>query len=65
MEILLAILFIGGGLWTAISPKGSFQFKVKLAKSLGLSISSSPRGFQSMRYIGIAVAVVGFLLYFR
>lgn len=65
MVTLLALLFIAGGLWTAISPKGSFQFKAKMAKSLGITVTATPKGFQSMRYVGIGVTIVGFLLYFK
>lgn len=65
METILALLFIAVGLWTAISPKGSFQFKSKMAKSIGITMTASSKSYSAMRYLGIGIAIIGFLLYFR
>lgn len=64
MESLVALLFIGVGVWTFISPKSAFDFKAKVVKTWGVSMSASPKSYKTMRYIGLAVAIVGFLIYF-
>lgn len=63
METLVAILFIGFGIWTFISPKSAFEFKAKLVKSWGVTMTATPKAYTVMRYIGLAVAIVGLFLY--
>lgn len=63
METLVAVLFIGFGLWTFIDPKGAFAFKTKVVKSWGVTMTASPKSYKVMRFIGLAVAIVGFLLF--
>lgn len=64
MQTLIAILLIGFGIWTFISPKSAFDFKAKLVKKWGVTMAATPKSFKTMKYIGIGAAVVGFLLYF-
>lgn len=63
MEELIAILLMGIGIWTFISPKGAFQFKAKLLKSIGVTATASPKSFRTFKYIGLALTVVGLLMY--
>lgn len=64
MESLLALLFIGLGLWAFISPKSALDSKASIAKSLGIKITASPKAYKTYKYIGLGAAIVGFLLYF-
>lgn len=64
MKLLVGILFIGFGIWTFVDPKGAFDFKTKVVKSWGVTMTASPKSYKVMRYIGLAVAIVGFLLFF-
>jgi len=64
METLIALFLIGMGIWTVVSPKGAFNFKAKILKSWGVTVSASPRAYKVFRYLGIAIFVIGVLLYF-
>lgn len=63
MVTLIALLFIFFGIWTVISPKSAFNFKARIVKSWGVTMTASSRSFKVMRYIGVIAVVVGFLLY--
>lgn len=64
MITIVSVLLIAGGIWTLLSPQGSFKLKAKWAKSIGITMTATPRAYQNMRYFGLAAAIVGFLLYF-
>ena len=64
MQTLVSVLLIAFGIWMLVSPVGYFKFKARWAKSLGITITATPRAYQNMRYFGLAAAVIGFLLYF-
>lgn len=64
VETIISILLIAIGLWTFINPKASFNFKAKLVKSFGVTMTASPKSYKTMRYLGLAAAIVGFLMYF-
>jgi len=65
MITIISVLLIVGGIWTLLSPVGSFKMKAKWAKSVGITMTATPRAYQNMRYFGLAAAIVGFLLYFN
>ena len=64
MITIVSILLIAGGIWTLLSPVRSFKMKAKWAKSVGITMTATPRAYQNMRYFGLTAAIVGFLLYF-
>lgn len=64
MHTLVAFVFIAGGLWTFIAPKSAFKFKANLTRNLGIAMTAAPRAFKTIKYLGLVVAIVGFLLYF-
>ena len=66
MNILVSLTFIGFGIWTFISPKDVVAFKIKLLRSIGIEVKiiAPPKAYKSMKYLGLGIAVVGFLLYF-
>gem|GEM_PF-4513440 len=63
MELLIAILFIGFGIWAYVDPKGAFTFKANIAKNFGVKMTASPKTYKVVKYMGIALAVIGFLIY--
>lgn len=64
MDGLIGAVLIAGGLWMFISPKNAFNFKARLVKNWGINMSASPKAFKIMKYIGLIVTFVGFLIYF-
>ena len=66
MTGLVALLFIGFGLWALISPKSSIAFKMKLMKALGIkmTIAMTPKALKTFRFIGVGIVILGFLLLF-
>ena len=63
MELLIAILFVGFGIWAFVDPKGAFAFKANMAKNFGVKMTASPKTYKAVKYLGLALAIVGFLLY--
>lgn len=60
--LLLALLFLAFGMWAFISPKSAFAFKAGLVKGLGIKMTAGPKAYKAFRYIGLGIAILGFLI---
>ncbi len=63
MGILLILLLLLG-IWMAVSPKSSLDFKIKMAAKMGAKLTVSKKTYQYARYIGIALIVLCVLALF-
>lgn len=63
VRVLIALLFIAFGIWCLVSPKTAFAFKASIAKNVGVKMTASPKTYKAVKYVGLALAIIGFLLY--
>lgn len=64
IQFVLAVLFIIFGGWAFINPKSALDFKVDMAKKIGIKMTPSKKTYKYYKYLGLALLAIGIFMLF-
>lgn len=64
IQFTLAVLFIVFGGWMFINPKSALDFKINMAKKIGIKMTPSKKTYKIYKYLGLALLAIGIFILF-